>query len=238
MVGTVLLELGPCRDLESSTLGPGEGAGSAGRYRAACPFGGRERELSSGGLGEDGGFLRCVCGAGARAGGPMHASALGRLEGSLWGRGAQVPRGTGGSCPKLSPRSQHCGRISGGARGPIGARSVLQGEPFPPGAGRAGPPRAHSLLSLLTASLPGHPGLRERCGGVAAAALGAPASCSLTWQWCSGTLFCPRPIGAWPGREAAGRGEGSVGNDHPASSFFQALPKLKVPGTNLIFICG
>ena len=40
-----------------------------------------------------------------------------------------------------------------------------------------------------------------------------------------------------PGREAAGRGEGSVGNDHRASSCFQALPKLKVPGTNLIFIC-
>lgn len=223
MVGTVLLELGPCRDLESSTLGPGEGAGSAGRYRAACPFGGRERELRRGGLGEDGGFLRCVCGAGAGAGGPMHASALGRLEGSLWGGGAQVPRGTGGSCPKLSPRSPHCGLISGGARGPIGAprccRESLSLQVL------AGPPRARSLLSLLpatlhSAALPGHPGLRERCGGVAAAALGAPASCSLTWQWCSGTLFSPRPIGAWPGREAAGRGEGSVGNDHPASSFF------------------
>lgn len=73
--------------LESSRPGRGPEGGSARGQRAACPGGGRERELSGGGPGEDGGLLRCVRGAGVRSGRPDRRLDVGR--GAERGRAVQ-----------------------------------------------------------------------------------------------------------------------------------------------------
>lgn len=104
--------------------------------------------------GEDGGLLRCVCGAGAGAGGSIHAAASGRLAGSLWvgaDRCRAVPEGAVHGGPRWRPQrpAQCCG-----SRLPCGH--------WPSRASRS-----FSSSSLRLADLPGHPPPRDDAAAAA-----------------------------------------------------------------------
>lgn len=223
--GTVLPRLRSYPDWESCR----PRAGSARCQGEACQCGGRESERSRAGRGEDGGLFWCVFGAGAGAGGSIHAAA------PASGREAIGAVGAMGAVGTSAARS---------GRELSAAVPELRGDqwrppprcwrvPFSAGAARRASPCTLSPFSPAV----GRPAQAPAAAKTTRRRSARPPACR-TWQWRSGALFCPRRFRAWPGREAAGRGEGSVGNGRPASvQSFQAFLKRKVAGTPLIIIC-
>ena len=189
---------------QQTRAGAGQGAEAPAASAQACPGGGRERELSGGGRGEDGGFLRCVRGAG----GPERAA---RSAPRLGPRGGEGPRSSGGSCLGRSLPCPRPGRVRGGPVAAREARSVRLAvagrQPFAVWmpAGWPGLPDARSRLSLLPAAL--HPAVLPDAAAMLQLRSEPRASWALTWRVVQGTVFCPRPGRGGPGREAAGRAE-------------------------------
>lgn len=173
--GTVPSGLGSCPDLES---GKTQGWG---RKRAPLPRSvSVQREAAQTVVAEDRAKMAAFSGASAELGLEQGARSTPRPRAGwrgAFGRGAdrngggQGRRGTGGSCPRLSLRSPHCWGDRWRRERPGRCASMLQGVPFPPGAGLAGPPGARSPLSVLPiflqfAALPGTPScerMRQSC---------------------------------------------------------------------------
>lgn len=164
-------------------------------------------------------------GAGAGAGRPLRASGPGRPAGSLWGGGGRgrVQRGPGGSCPRR-PLVPGAAGAQGQPREARSARWVLRWVPSLRALARLG----SSLLFLCSKSTLGGPAR-------------GPAATKTMWRRCLGCsgvpgLLCvergsrarePRRIGVWPGRRAAGLGQGLVRKMTilPPSSFFRPFQK-------------
>ena len=219
MPGTVLSRLCACPDLESSRPGRGPGRERK-RSRPARSVSGR-REGARAERRRTGRRWRPSPvrprSRGAGAGGPIGASA--------WAKGrrgaAQFRRELSRAISSLPALGAGSGGTSGSAGGPIGASRCCRETAFCclDAGWLAGPPRC-SLPSVSPSSRP-LPCCPARCGGDAAAALGAPGLLRFDVAGGAGNRLLPAPGEgrAGPGGSEA-RGEGFLGSDHPASRVF------------------
>lgn len=190
--GTVLPGLGSCPDSESRS----PRAGSARCHCEACQCGGREAERASG----------------ARTIGRRWRPFLVRLWSGEEGPVREAPsapgrwgsrRGATGRGRTGAAGSRNCGGTRGGLEG-AGPGSLVSASAFLSGCWPDERPPAPPRLSPPPSAGP------PARGPAAAETMwrrGARPPACLTWQWCSGTLSCPRRLGA---RQRLGRAQSDV----------------------------